>query len=131
MAIQEAFHFAVPGSVLDLAAWVAQSGFDLVLDVAGGGVFAAPPAPPHAPRPHTHAERRARATGRIARPARGVKPAPRELAMKMRPWRPAPPRSHMTTHGFISFIANDEAKDSYSHCDSGPYDLGGKVLRWL
>ena len=35
MAIQEAFHFAVPGSALDLAAWAAQGCFDLVLDVAG------------------------------------------------------------------------------------------------
>jgi hypothetical protein len=37
----------------------------------------------------------------------------------------------VTTHGFIRFIADSEARDSYSHCDSGPYDLGVSVLRWL
>jgi hypothetical protein len=37
----------------------------------------------------------------------------------------------MSTNGFISFIANSEAKNAYSHWDSGPYELGIKVLHWL
>jgi hypothetical protein len=37
----------------------------------------------------------------------------------------------MTTKGFISFIASGEAKDSFNYFDSGPYDLGVKLLRWL
>jgi hypothetical protein len=37
----------------------------------------------------------------------------------------------MSTEGFISFIASNEAKNSYSYWDSGPKDLGIKVLHWL
>lgn len=37
----------------------------------------------------------------------------------------------MSTKGFISFIADSEAKNSYCHWDSGPDDLGLRVLRWL
>jgi hypothetical protein len=37
----------------------------------------------------------------------------------------------MTTKGFVSFIAKGQAKNAYSHCDSGPDDLGIKVLHWL
>jgi hypothetical protein len=37
----------------------------------------------------------------------------------------------MTTKGFISFIASEVAKNSYSNLDSGPYELGIKVLHWL
>jgi hypothetical protein len=37
----------------------------------------------------------------------------------------------MSTNGFISFIANGEVKNSYSHWDSGPDRLGIALLRWL
>jgi hypothetical protein len=37
----------------------------------------------------------------------------------------------MSTNGFISFVAQGEAKNSYNHWDSGPDDLGIKVLHWL
>ncbi|MGH3405902.1 MAG: hypothetical protein ACRDRJ_25905 [Streptosporangiaceae bacterium] len=37
----------------------------------------------------------------------------------------------MSTNGFIIFIANSQSKNSYSHWDSGPRELGVKVLRWL
>jgi hypothetical protein len=37
----------------------------------------------------------------------------------------------VSTKGFISFIAAGETKNSYSHWDSGPDELGLKVLRWL
>lgn len=37
----------------------------------------------------------------------------------------------MTTKGFIIFIADDEDKNSYNHLDSGPHELGIKLLRWL
>jgi hypothetical protein len=37
----------------------------------------------------------------------------------------------MTTKGFIIFIADDEDKNSYNHCDSGPRELGIKLLHWL
>lgn len=37
----------------------------------------------------------------------------------------------MGTNGFIIFIADGQRKNSYSHCDSGPRELGVKVLRWL
>jgi len=30
----------------------------------------------------------------------------------------------MGTSGYISFIADHQAKNAYSHYDSGPYDLG-------
>jgi hypothetical protein len=35
----------------------------------------------------------------------------------------------MGTSGYISFIAGGQAKRAYSHNDSGPGDLGLKVLR--
>jgi hypothetical protein len=35
------------------------------------------------------------------------------------------------TSGFIVFIADGEIKNCYNHFDSGPLDLGVKVLRWL
>jgi len=37
----------------------------------------------------------------------------------------------MSTNGFISFIADGEARNAYNHWDSGPYELGIKVLHWL
>ena len=37
----------------------------------------------------------------------------------------------MGTSGYISFIADHQAKNAYSHLDSGPDDLGLKMLRWL
>jgi len=37
----------------------------------------------------------------------------------------------MSTKGFISFVAQGEAKNAYNHWDSGPDDLGIKVLHWL
>jgi hypothetical protein len=35
----------------------------------------------------------------------------------------------MSTNGFICFIAGSEFKNSYCHWDSGPGDLGLRVLR--
>ena len=37
----------------------------------------------------------------------------------------------MSTNGFISFVAQGEAKNAYNHWDSGPEDLGINVLNWL
>jgi hypothetical protein len=37
----------------------------------------------------------------------------------------------VSTKGSICFIADSEAKNSYSHWDSGPDELGLKVLHWL
>lgn len=37
----------------------------------------------------------------------------------------------MSTSGFVIFVADNEAKTSYNHWDSGPRDLGIKMLRWL
>ena len=37
----------------------------------------------------------------------------------------------MGTSGHISFIAGSDAKNAYSHLDSGPDELGIKVLHWL
>ncbi len=37
----------------------------------------------------------------------------------------------MSTNGFIIFVADGESKSSYSHYDSGPGDLGVKVVAWL
>jgi len=37
----------------------------------------------------------------------------------------------MGTSGYISFIADNKAKNAYSHLDSGPDDLGVKTLQWL
>jgi hypothetical protein len=37
----------------------------------------------------------------------------------------------MGTSGYISFIADHQAKNAYSHYDSGPDDLGLKMLDWL
>ena len=37
----------------------------------------------------------------------------------------------MSTNGFVRFIAKGEAKNAYNHFDSGPDDLGIKVLHWL
>jgi hypothetical protein len=37
----------------------------------------------------------------------------------------------MSTNGFISFVANGEAKHAYNHWDSMPDELGVKVLQWL
>src|SRR5258708_530799 len=37
----------------------------------------------------------------------------------------------MGTSGYISFIADNEAKNAYSHLDSGPDDIGIKMLHWL
>src|SRR5215470_13385601 len=43
-----------------------------------------------------------------------------------------PPKDQqMGTSGYISFIADNEVKNAYSHLDSGPYDLGVKMLQWL
>lgn len=37
----------------------------------------------------------------------------------------------MSTNGFVIFIADGQSKKSYNHWDSGPRDLGIKVLGWL
>jgi len=37
----------------------------------------------------------------------------------------------VSTNGFIVFVADGESKNCYNHFDSGPGDLGVKVLRWL
>jgi hypothetical protein len=37
----------------------------------------------------------------------------------------------VSTNGFVIFIADGQSKNSYNHWDSGPRDLGVKVLRWL
>ena len=37
----------------------------------------------------------------------------------------------VTTKGFIVFIAGGEDKNSYNHLDSGPHELGVKLLHWL
>lgn len=37
----------------------------------------------------------------------------------------------MSTNGFIVFIADGQSKNCYNHWDSGPRELGVKVLRWL
>jgi hypothetical protein len=37
----------------------------------------------------------------------------------------------MSTNGFVIFIADGQSKSSYNHWDSGPRDLGVKVLEWL
>jgi len=37
----------------------------------------------------------------------------------------------VSTNGFISFVANGEAKRAYNHWDSMPDELGVKVLQWL
>ena len=37
----------------------------------------------------------------------------------------------MGTSGYISFIAGSQAKNAYSHYDSGPDDLGLTMLHWI
>jgi hypothetical protein len=37
----------------------------------------------------------------------------------------------MSTSGYIRFVANGQAKESYSHFDSMPYGIGITVLHWL
>jgi len=37
----------------------------------------------------------------------------------------------MTTKGFIVFVADAEDKNSYNHLDSGPHELGIRLLCWL
>jgi hypothetical protein len=37
----------------------------------------------------------------------------------------------VSTNGFIIFVADGERKNACNHWDSGPCDLGVKVLAWL